>query len=68
MTRKAKPKHGRETGAGQESTGGGQFPEGKFETPSGGAIPHEGRGPKPTPAPDGAEPADKDAEDIGKPW
>lgn len=70
MPRKPAPKHGRETGAGQESTGGGQFPEETFQTPSGGAIPHEGRGPKQPQRPGRSEPADDaDAEkDIGNPW
>lgn len=35
-------------GAGQESIGGGDQPEKRFETPSGGAIEHHGKGPHPS--------------------
>jgi hypothetical protein len=35
-------------GAGQESIGGGDQPEERFETPSGGAIEHHGKGPHPS--------------------
>lgn len=39
-------------GAGQESIGGGDQPEERFKTPSGGAIEHEGKGPHPSSTPD----------------
>ncbi len=35
-------------GAGQESIGGGDQPAKRFETPSGGAIEHHGKGPHPS--------------------
>ena len=35
-------------GAGQESVGGGDQPQKRFETPSGGAIEHHGKGPHPS--------------------
>jgi hypothetical protein len=38
-------------GAGQESIGGGDQPEKRFETPSGGAIEHQGKGPNPSSTP-----------------
>ena len=46
----AKPGNDRDRtgGAGQESIGGGDQPEKRFETPSGGAIEHEGKGPNPS--------------------
>jgi hypothetical protein len=45
-------------GAGQESIGGGDQPEERFETPSGGAIKHHGKGPHPS-TPDGPDRPDR---------
>jgi hypothetical protein len=47
-------------GAGQESVGGGDQPEERFKTPSGGAIPHHGKGPNPREKPDPTAQADGD--------
>jgi hypothetical protein len=48
-------------GAGQESIGGGDQPEKRFETPSGGAIEHHGKGPHPSSTPDRPDRPDHDA-------
>lgn len=52
-------------GAGQESIGGGDQPEKRFQTPSGGAIEHEGKGPNPSAStPDPSAQADGDDGDA----
>ena len=43
----AKQGRDRTGGAGQESIGGGDQPEERFQTPTGGAITHAGKGPTP---------------------
>ena len=45
---RSKPDRTRTGGAGQESVGGGDQPQERFETPSGGAIEHHGKGPHPS--------------------
>ena len=62
---KAKKDRDRTGGAGQESIGGGDQPEKRFETPSGGAIEHEGKGPHPSSTSDPSAQADGDDGDPG---
>ena len=52
-------------GAGQESIGGGDQPEERFKTPSGGAIEHEGKGPHPSSTPDRPAKPDPSAQADG---